>query len=320
MAYLVTGGAGFIGSHLCERLVKEGSEIICVDNFNDFYDPLIKRRNVEGLQKKANFKLYELDILDFPKLQAVFEQNDIDVIIHLAARAGVRPSIKEPLLYQEVNVRGTLNLLELARRFNVPKFVFASSSSVYGNNKKVPFSEQDNVDNPVSPYAATKKAGELLAYTYHHLYDISISCIRFFTVYGPRQRPDMAIHKFTKLIDQGKKVPIFGDGNSQRDYTYISDIIDGLCSAIEYCQGYEIYNLGDSRTVELKEVIQHIENLLDKKARLDFKPFQAGDVWITYADISKAKAQLKYQPKIMFEKGMQNFIDWYKSEGRNLSA
>ncbi|RKY77412.1 epimerase, partial [candidate division KSB1 bacterium] len=195
MAYLVTGGAGFIGSHLCERLVKEGSEIICVDNFNDFYDPLIKRRNIEGLQKKANFKLYELDILDFPKLQAVFEQNDIDVIIHLAARAGVRPSIKEPLLYQEVNVRGTLNLLELARRFNVPKFVFASSSSVYGNNKKVPFSEQDNVDNPVSPYAATKKAGELLAYTYHHLYDISISCIRFFTVYGPRQRPDMAIHK-----------------------------------------------------------------------------------------------------------------------------
>jgi len=320
MAYLVTGGAGFIGSHLCERLVKEGSEIICVDNFNDFYDPLIKRRNVEGLQKKANFKLYELDILDFPKLQAVFEQNDIDVIIHLAARAGVRPSIKEPLLYQEVNVRGTLNLLELARRFNVPKFIFASSSSVYGNNKKVPFSEQDNVDNPVSPYAATKKAGELLAYTYHHLYDISISCIRFFTVYGPRQRPDMAIHKFTKLIDQGKKVPIFGDGNSQRDYTYISDIIDGLCSAIEYCQGYEIYNLGDSRTVELKEVIQHIENLLNKKARLDFKPFQAGDVWITYADISKAKAQLKYQPKIMFEKGMQNFIDWYKSEGRNLSA
>ncbi|RKY93123.1 epimerase [candidate division KSB1 bacterium] len=320
MAYLVTGGAGFIGSHLCERLVKEGSEIICVDNFNDFYDPLIKRRNVEGLQKKANFKLYELDILDFPKLQAVFEQNDIDVIIHLAARAGVRPSIKEPLLYQEVNVRGTLNLLELARRFNVPKFVFASSSSVYGNNKKVPFSEQDNVDNPVSPYAATKKAGELLAYTYHHLYDISISCIRFFTVYGPRQRPDMAIHKFTKLIDQGKKVPIFGDGNSQRDYTYISDIIDGLCSAIEYCQGYEIYNLGDSRTVELKEVIQHIENLLNKKARLDFKPFQAGDVWITYADISKAKAQLKYQPKVMFEKGMQNFIDWYKSEGRNLSA
>jgi len=320
MAYLVTGGAGFIGSHLCERLVKEGNEIICVDNFNDFYDPLIKRRNVEGLQKKANFKLYELDILDFPKLQAVFEQNDIDVIIHLAARAGVRPSIKEPLLYQEVNVRGTLNLLELARRFNVPKFVFASSSSVYGNNKKVPFSEQDNVDNPVSPYAATKKAGELLAYTYHHLYDISISCIRFFTVYGPRQRPDMAIHKFTKLIDQGKKVPIFGDGNSQRDYTYISDIIDGLCSAIEYCQGYEIYNLGDSRTVELKEVIQHIENLLNKKARLDFKPFQAGDVWITYADISKAKAQLKYQPKIMFEKGMQNFIDWYKSEGRNLSA
>ncbi|MCD6165349.1 GDP-mannose 4,6-dehydratase [bacterium] len=320
MAYLVTGGAGFIGSHLCERLVKEGSEIICVDNFNDFYDPLIKRRNVKGLQKKANFKLYELDILDFPKLQAVFEQNDIDVIIHLAARAGVRPSIKEPLLYQEVNVRGTLNLLELARRFNVPKFVFASSSSVYGNNKKVPFSEQDNVDNPVSPYAATKKAGELLAYTYHHLYDISISCIRFFTVYGPRQRPDMAIHKFTKLIDQGKKVPIFGDGNSQRDYTYISDIIDGLCSAIEYCQGYEIYNLGDSRTVELKEVIQHIENLLNKKARLDFKPFQAGDVWITYADISKAKAQLKYQPKIMFEKGMQNFIDWYKSEGRNLSA
>jgi len=320
MAYLVTGGAGFIGSHLCERLVKEGSEIVCVDNFNDFYDPLIKRRNVEGLQKKANFKLYELDILDFPKLQAVFEQNDIDVIIHLAARAGVRPSIKEPLLYQEVNVRGTLNLLELARRFNVPKFVFASSSSVYGNNKKVPFSEQDNVDNPVSPYAATKKAGELLAYTYHHLYDISISCIRFFTVYGPRQRPDMAIHKFTKLIDQGKKVPIFGDGNSQRDYTYISDIIDGLCSAIEYCQGYEIYNLGDSRTVELKEVIQHIENLLNKKARLDFKPFQAGDVWITYADISKAKAQLKYQPKIMFEKGMQNFIDWYKSEGRNLSA
>ena len=319
MKVLVTGGAGFIGSQLCEALLQRNDEVVSIDCFNDYYNPKIKRKNVEENIKHKNFTLIEEDICDYEKLQTIFSSHSFDSIVHLAARAGVRPSIQQPLLYEEVNVKGTANLLELAKVHNIKTFVFASSSSVYGNNKKVPFSETDNVDNPVSPYAATKKAGELLAYTYHHLYDMSISCIRFFTVYGPRQRPDMAINKFTRLIDQGKSIPVFGDGSSQRDYTYISDIVDGVIRALDYCSGYEIYNLGDSRTVSLMEMIQTIEKYLGKKANLEYLPFQPGDVNITFADISKAKEKLKYTPKVYFDEGIKHFIDWYKNIGRDLS-
>ena len=319
MKLLVTGGAGFIGSHLCETLLRRGDEIVCVDNFNDYYNPQIKRKNVEQLGKNRNFHLIETDIRDFNALESVFTKNLFDAIVHLAARAGVRPSIEQPLLYEEVNVKGTGILLELSRVNGIKKFVFASSSSVYGNNKKVPFSEKDNVDNPVSPYAATKKAGELIAYTYHHLYQMSISCIRFFTVYGPRQRPDMAIHKFTRLIDRGEPIPVFGDGTSKRDYTFISDIIDGLVRSLDRCSGYEIYNLGDSRTVGLMEMIATIEKYLGKKANLQKLPFQPGDVEITFADISKARKKLDYAPKVFFEEGIQEFVEWYTLIGRGLS-
>lgn len=319
MKLLVTGGAGFIGSHLCETLLRRGDEIVCVDNFNDYYNPLIKRKNVEQLVENRNFHLIETDIRDFNALESLFATNLFDAIVHLAARAGVRPSIDQPLLYEEVNVKGTSNLLELSKIYGIKKFVFASSSSVYGNNKKVPFSEEDNVDNPVSPYAATKKAGELIAYTYHHLYQMSISCIRFFTVYGPRQRPDMAIHKFTRLIDQGEPIPVFGDGTSKRDYTFISDIIDGLVRSLDRCSGYEIYNLGDSRTIGLMEMIATIEKYLGKKANLQRLPFQPGDVEITFADISKARKKLDYAPKVFFEEGIKEFIEWYTLIGRGLS-
>ncbi len=319
MRILVTGGAGFIGSHLSEKLLQEGNEVVCVDNFNDYYDPRVKRENLRSAREQANFRLFEEDIRNYDGLEQIFREYPFDAVVHLAARAGVRPSIQQPRLYQDVNIRGTLNLLELARHYHVPKFIFASSSSVYGNNKKVPFSEDDNVDHPISPYAATKKAGELITYTYHHLYGISASCIRFFTVYGPRQRPDMAIHKFTRLIDQGEPIPVFGDGNSRRDYTYISDIVDGLERAIERCEGYEIYNLGDSKTIGLLEMIREIESALGKKADLKFMPAQPGDVDITYADISKARRMLGYEPKVFFEQGIRNFVAWYRDVGKKLS-
>lgn len=251
------------------------------------------------------------DILDNSLLNKIFENKKYDIIVHLAARAGVRPSLKEPLLYQEVNIRGTMNLLELAKTHRIKKFVFASSSSVYGNNKKVPFSEADFVDNPVSPYAATKRMGEIMAYTYHHLYDISLTCLRFFTVYGPRQRPDMAIHKFTDLIHNGKSIPMFGDGSSQRDYTYISDIVHGIVQSIDRCQGYRIYNLGESNVISLKNLIALIEKYLGKKARIERLPFQPGDVPITYADVSLAKNELDYQPKVHIETGVKKFVEWY---------
>lgn len=318
MTILITGGAGFIGSHLCERLIKQNHQIVCLDNFNDYYDPRIKRKNIELLLKDKSFSLIEAELCDFQQLKSIFSQQSFDCIYHLAARAGVRPSIQQPLLYQEVNVSGTTNLLELSKQYEIPRFVFASSSSVYGNNKKVPFSETDNVDYPVSPYASTKKAGELIAYTYHHLYQISVSCIRFFTVYGPRQRPDMAIHKFTRLIDKGETIPVFGDGSSKRDYTYYSDIIDGLISAMENCSGYEIYNLGDSKTIGLLEMVKTIEKHLGKKARLDYQPFQPGDVDITYADISKASKKLGYSPKVFFDEGIKSFVDWYVKTGHEL--
>jgi len=311
MHYLITGGAGFIGSHLSERLLSEGHEISCIDNFNDYYDPNIKEKNIIISQDYNNYRLIRGEILDEELLGKIFKQNQFDGIVHLAARAGVRPSVLRPKLYEEVNIRGTLNLLELAKKYNIKKFILASSSSVYGNNKKVPFSENDPVDNPISPYAATKKACELIAYTYSTLYNMSVGCLRFFTVYGPRQRPDMAIHKFTKLIASGKEIPIFGDGKVKRDFTYFSDIIDGLVRSIDRCNGYNIYNLGESQVIELMDLVSLIEKYLGKKAKIDWQPRQPGDVEITYADVTKAKNDLDYNPQVNVETGIKQFINWF---------
>ncbi len=311
MKILITGGAGFIGSHLTEKLLHDGHEVTCLDNFNDYYDPNIKRKNIQSVVDHPQFKLVEADILDVSFLETLFDSQPFDVIVHLAARAGVRPSIQQPLLYEQVNVQGTMNLLELCKKHGIKKFVFASSSSVYGANKKTPFQETDFVDNPISPYAATKKAGELICYTYHKLYNISVNCLRFFTVYGPRQRPDMAIHKFARLIANGQPIPVFGSGKSRRDYTYIADILQGILGAIDNCDGYNIYNLGESNTVELLYLIELIQNALGMKALLDFQPDQPGDVPITYADISKARAELKYDPQINIEEGIKQFVKWF---------
>ena len=312
MRILLTGGAGFIGSHLAEGLLHDGHEIDCLDNFNDYYDPAIKRSNILVALQHPAFTLVQGDILDLPELQHHFENRRYDIIVLLAARAGVRPSIQDPLLYEKVNVQGTMHLLELCKRYQVKKFVFASSSSVYGSNSKVPFSETDPVDNPISPYAATKKAGELICYTYHHLYDISVTCLRFFTVYGPRQRPDMAIHKFAKLIYEGKPVAVFGSGTSKRDYTYIDDIIQGLRASINKCQGYRIYNLGESNTVELRHLMELIQSALGKKAIIEHLPDQPGDVPITFADISLARKELNYNPQTAIEEGIERFARWFK--------
>lgn len=312
MTYLITGGAGFIGSHLCERLIKEGHHVLCLDNFDSYYDPKIKKKNIEPVSSHPNYSLKEGDILDWDFLESLFQNEKIDIVVHLAARAGVRPSILNPRLYQKVNIEGTCNLLGLSAKFNISKFIMASSSSVYGKNKKIPFSEDDNVDHPISPYAATKKACELLGFTYHSLYSLPVSCLRFFTVYGPRQRPDMAIHKFSRHISRGEELPVYGDGTSQRDYTYITDILDGIDKAIEKCRGYHIYNLGESKTIELKKLIRLLENALEKKAVIKQLPEQPGDVPITYADISKAKNELGYQPQVPIERGIQSFVEWYQ--------
>lgn len=308
---LITGAAGFIGSHLVERLIDDNN-IIVVDDFNDFYDPEIKRQNVSNFLKD-NFKLYEFDIAEFETFEKVFKENQIDKIVHLAARAGVRPSLIDPLLYTRTNITGTVNLLELAKQYNVPHFVFGSSSSVYGVSDQVPFSENFDVTKPISPYASTKLAGEAIAHTYAHLYDMRVICLRFFTVYGARQRPDLAIHKFTKLIDQGKSIPVFGDGSTKRDYTYVDDIMQGVIAALNYDkEKYDIFNLGESRSIELSYLIQLIEENLGKKAIIERKPLQPGDVPITYADISKAKEKLNYQPTTDIVDGIKEFVKWYK--------
>ncbi len=312
MLYLVTGGAGFIGSHLIERLLSEQHNVCCLDNFNNYYSPTIKRRNIENISQHPHFKLIEGDILNESLLENIFQNHSFDGIVHLAARAGVRPSVLHPQLYEEVNVRGTLNLLEMAKQYQIKRCIMASSSSVYGNNSKVPFSESDPVDNPISPYAATKKAAELIGYTYSSLYNISVTCLRFFTVYGPRQRPDMAIHKFTKLISAEEEIPIYGDGKAKRDFTFISDIIDGVVRSIDRCDGYHIYNLGESRVVPLMELIGLIEKHLAKKATIKWLPPQPGDVPITYADIRKAKDELGYNPMVNIEDGIIAFVKWFK--------
>lgn len=305
---LVTGAAGFIGSHLCEKLLAEGEQVIGLDNFDPFYDPDIKRANLAEVMKSGAFTLVEGDIRDSKCVEEIL--SGVDMIVHLAAKAGVRPSIADPQTYQDVNVHGTQVLLEAARNYGVKNFIFGSSSSVYGNNKKVPFAETDNVDYPISPYAATKKAGELICYTYHHLYEMDINCLRFFTVYGPRQRPDLAIHKFARLIEAGKPIPVFGDGSMRRDFTYIDDIIQGIRGAMEQCQGYEIYNLGESRPVRLDELIEKLEEALGKKAIIERQPLQPGDVEQTYADVSKAEKKLGYRPQTEIEEGLKQFVTW----------
>ncbi len=314
MKTLITGGAGFIGSHLSEALLKKNESIISLDNFDDYYDSSIKEENIRGFKNYPKFELYRSDIRDFKTLRNIFEKEKPDKIVHLAAKAGVRPSIKNPFIYEEVNIRGTLNLLELARRYKIENFVYASSSSVYGENKKIPFSENDPVNLPISPYAATKRAVELLCYSYYHLYNLSVTCLRFFTVYGPRGRPDMAPYKFTKLILEEKELPMFGNGDSQRDYTYIDDIIDGIIACLDKKLGYEIINLGNSYPISLKDFIRVIERATGKKAKIKKLPVQSGDMAITYADISKAKKLLGYNPKIKPEEGMRKFIKWYKEK------
>ena len=318
---LVTGGAGFIGSHLSERLLKEGNKVLVIDNFNNYYDPAIKRNNIEEVKKTCvennipldNYKVFEGDIRDNEFLKEVFS-NKIDSIMHLAAMAGVRPSIEDPSLYYDVNITGTVNLLERCREAGIKQFVFASSSSVYGNNEKVPFAEIDRVDNPISPYAATKKSGELLCHTYHHLFDMNIACLRFFTVYGPRQRPDLAINKFTSLILEDKEIPFYGDGTTSRDYTFVEDIVAGIIASINYVNTedkvFDIFNIGGDKTVSLTEMVETIEEVLDKKAKINRLPMQPGDVNRTCADITHSKKVLGYNPQTTFREGIKKFIDW----------
>lgn len=337
MTYLVTGGSGFIGSHLVEKLLKNGHSVINIDNFDDFYDYRIKINNtLESLGKETeknftnkesdiqklisetdseNYKLYYQDISDKEGLQNIFNNFQIDLVVHLAALAGVRPSIERPLEYEEVNIRGTMNLWELCKEFGIKKIVCASSSSVYGNNEKIPFSETDNVDKPISPYAATKKCGEILGHVYHHLYGIDMVQLRFFTVYGPRQRPDLAIHKFTKLISQDDEIPFYGDGSTARDYTYIDDIIDGVLKSIEFLEKndnvYEIINLGENEVINLQEMVTAIETQMHKPAIKNQLPMQPGDVSKTNADISKAKSLINYQPGTNFQNGIKKFVEWF---------
>ncbi len=313
MKAVVTGAAGFIGSHLTERLLGEGHTVVGIDSFDTFYDPQIKRRNIAPSLQNPSFRLVEADIRDQAAMEQAIE-SDVDVIVHLAARAGVRPSIEQPALYTDVNINGTVVLLEIAREKHIKKFVFASSSSVYGNNRKVPFSESDNVDFPISPYAATKKAGELICHTYHHLYDIGMTCLRFFTVYGPRQRPDLAIHKFARLIEAGRPIPVFGDGTMRRDFTYIDDIINGVVAAIDKCAGYQIYNLGESRPICVSDLIAEIETALGKKAIRNQLPTQPGDVDQTYADVAKAQQELGYEPSTHIATGLAHFVEWLRDE------
>jgi len=309
---LVTGNAGFIGSSLTKRLLDLDFKVVGVDNFNNYYSPAQKRSNVAEFKNNKNFKQYKLDILDFKKLKQVFETELPDKIIHIAARAGVRPSIVNPILYEEVNVKGTLHLLEMARIFEIKQFALAASSSVYGNQEKVPFSEIDPVNNPVSPYAATKKAAEMLCHTYSFLYDLPVTALRFFTVYGPKGRPDMAPYIFMSKILQNQPITRFGDGSSSRDYTYIDDIVDGIVKALNKPFKFEIFNLGNNKPVKLNNFIKLIEKLTGKKAKIKQMPRISADVVKTYADISKAKKMLGWQPKTDLETGMKKFIDWFK--------
>lgn len=311
---LITGVAGFIGSHLAEALCGRGDTVIGLDAFNDYYDPAIKRRNIAGLQDSDLFQLYEQDICDETRLRDLFEETRPEVVVHLAARAGVRPSLEDPNLYHRVNVIGGQHILDACREFKTSHLVFASSSSVYGGSTDVPFSETNPVMRPISPYAATKRMNELQAHVYHHLYGLQVTLLRFFTVYGPRQRPDMAIHKFTERILQGKPIPMFGDGSTRRDYTYIDDIIQGVVQCVDTPFGYEIFNLGESRTTSLAELIALVEKHTGKQAHIEQHPLQPGDVTITHADIRHARDLLGYAPHFTMDEGIARFVAWYKQQ------
>lgn len=321
---LLTGGAGFIGSHVAEALLREGAKLTIVDNLDDFYSPAWKKSNLEEIRRVGNYEFAEADICIPERLREVMAQAKPDAVIHLAARAGVRPSIEQPVLYERINIGGTVNLLELSREFGVRKFVFGSSSSVYGATSHTPFSEEQGDLRPISPYGATKLSGEALCYTYAHLYGIAMICLRFFTVYGPRQRPDLAIHKFTALIEAGKPVPMFGDGSAGRDYTYVADTAAGILAALEYEPShtsksvYEIFNLGNSRPVTLTELVQSIENATGRRAVREQKAPQPGDVPITWADISKSSRMLGYRPSTPLEEGLKVFVAWYRATDSHL--
>src|ERR1700690_365181 len=313
MNFLVPGGAGFIGSHVCERLLRDGHSVWAFDDLNHFYDPQFKQRNLREIQSLAKpFEFVHGDITDAPALAELFSSVKFDQVIHLAARAGVRPSLAEPALYQRVNVEGTVNLLEAARNNRVKKIIIASSSSVYGVNSKVPFNENDPIFSAISPYAASKLACESLGHVYHHVYGLDVTVLRLFTVYGPRQRPDLAIRKFAKLIDAGKPIPVFGDGSMARDYTYVTDTVDGILAATRKEFGFQIFNLGESQTVTLGRLVELLEGVLGKKAVIDRQPPPPGDVPVTFADITKARARLGYDPQVKIEAGIKLFIDWFR--------
>jgi len=314
MNFLVTGGAGFIGSHVCERLLNSGHSVWALDDLNNFYDPQFKRRNIREIQALAkSFEFVQGDITDVATVEEIFSSVKFDQVIHLAARAGVRPSLEQPALYQRVNVEGTVNILEAGRKNGVKKITIASSSSVYGTNSKVPFSETDPIVSAISPYAASKLACEALGHVYHHIYKMDVAMLRFFTVYGPRQRPDLAIYKFAKLITAGKPIPVFGDGSASRDYTFVTDTLDGIIACTQREFGFEVFNLGESQTVTLSRLIELLEISLGKKAIIDRQPLQPGDVPITYADISKARTKLGYKPHVKIDDGIPLFVKWFNA-------
>ena len=309
---LVTGGAGFIGSHLTRRLLDRSDRVTILDDFNDFYDPARKRAHVARLADSDGFSVVEGDIRDADLVDQLFRDHQFDAVVHLAARAGVRPSLKEPILYEDTNCIGTLRLLEAARHNGPDTFIFGSSSSVYGINQKVPFAEDDEVNQPISPYATTKRAGELLCYNYHHLYGLRTACLRFFTVYGPSQRPEMAIHKFTNLIAKGEPITMYGDGSSRRDYTYVDDIIDGVVASLDLAPQFEILNLGGAETTSLADLVKWIGEELAVTPKIEYLPDQPGDVPITFADVSKAQRLLGYSPKVSIREGIRRFVAWYR--------
>jgi UDP-glucuronate 4-epimerase len=319
-ATLVTGGAGFIGSHVTDALLARGDEVVCLDNFDDFYDPSVKRRNLTAALRSPRFTLIEGDLRDPAALARALEERRIAKVFHAAARAGVRPSLQAPLLYEEINVRGTLQLLEACKGRGIRNFVFASSSSVYGACARIPFRETEGDLSPISPYAATKLAGEYLCRTYAALYGFPVTCLRLFTVYGPRQRPEMAIHQFVRLIEGGAPVPVFGDGTARRDFTYIDDVVAGVLAALDRPQAFEVINLGESAVIEIREVIRLIEEALGKTARIDWRPAQAGDVPVTFADIGKAVRVLGYAPRTGVKDGIAAFVRWYRSEAASKAA
>jgi len=316
---LITGGAGFIGSHLADRRLTLGDRVVVLDDFNDFYEPAVKRANVAPHRGNPAYRLVEGDIRDRGLVRRLFDEEKFDAVAHLAARAGVRPSLAEPVLYEEVNCIGTLHLLEAAIAHGKPRFVFASSSSVYGISKRLPFAEDDPVDCPISPYATTKRSGELQVFNAHHLHGLPAVCLRFFTVYGPRQRPEMAIARFIRCLEEGRTIPFHGDGSSRRDYTYIDDIVDGVEAALDRTLGFEIVNLGGARPVTLSDLVRFLEKATGRTARLDRKPDQPGDVPVTYASTEKAERLLGFKARVPLEEGLRRSVEWHRAAEREMA-